>query len=261
MSDPVIYLAEPEAEEKALELCRSLGFSLSCDSDLPIQPALIYRVDGLSLTFIEGKNRIETRADFVAGSVAHRLNFGGGKNQSIAKAVGLNKRRSLHILDATAGLGRDAFVFASLGAEVTLLERNPVVYALLYDGLARAREFARLENESDLAAILQRMTLLQQQGSEFLTATDSRFDVIYLDPMFPERKKTALVKKEMRAFHEVVGADEDADNLLAPAMSRAVYRVVVKRPRLAGFLAQQVPSYQLEGKSSRFDIYALKALA
>ena len=84
--------------------------------------------------------------------------------------------------------------------------------------------------------------------------------MVYLDPMFPERKKSAQVKKEMQIFHALIGADLDADQLLENALERANYRVVVKRPRIAPFLNNQKPSYQLEGKSSRYDIYTNKAL-
>lgn len=246
--------------EKAAALCTHVNLGLVSGTRMTDQSCLVYGADGLFLSIADGKKYVAIRADFVTGSVAHRLNFGGGKGQSIAKAVGLNKRRGLHILDATAGLGRDAFVFSSLGAQVSLFERNPQVYALLYDGLQRAREHALQENNQDLMPILSAMNLLHVNSSDFLCASDAMFDVIYLDPMFPERKKTALVKKEMRAFHELVGADEDADSLLENALKRARYRVVVKRPRIAGFLAGQSPSYQLEGKSSRFDIYTLKSM-
>jgi len=78
--------------------------------------------------------------------------------------------------------------------------------------------------------------------------------------MFPERQKSADVKKEMNASHSIVGADLDADRLLPLALEKAQYRVVVKRPRKAPFLNNQPPSYQLEGKTSRFDIYTRKKM-
>jgi 16S rRNA (guanine1516-N2)-methyltransferase len=106
------------------------------------------------------------------------------------------------------------------------------------------------------------MQLRSQDSRTYLESlTAEEFpDVIYLDPMFPERQKTADVKKEMAAFHSIVGKDEDADALLPLALAHVNYRVVVKRPRKAPFLNSQVPSYQLEGKSSRFDIYTVKKL-
>ena len=85
-------------------------------------------------------------------------------------------------------------------------------------------------------------------------------DVIYLDPMFPVRSKSAQVKKEMRIFHQLVGADPDSDSLLDAALSQARYRVVVKRPRIAPALANTPPNYTLEGKSNRYDIYTLQKL-
>lgn len=194
--------------------------------------------------------------DFVAGAVAHRRKFGGGKGQQIAKAVGIRSGFYPQIVDATAGLGRDAFVLASLGCEVRMLERNPVVYALLEDGVRRLQQAAL--GDSELAPIAARLKLepcvesasawLAQQAAESIP-------VIYLDPMFPSREKSAKVKKEMVAFHELVGSDEDADKLMAPALDACYYRTVVKRPRLAPDLAGTKPNLRFEGKSGRFDVY------
>ena len=86
-------------------------------------------------------------------------------------------------------------------------------------------------------------------------ADSERPDVVYLDPMFPERTKHALVKKEMRLFRDVVGDDMDADALMELALEVARKRVVVKRPRKADSVAGRKPGYQLLGKSSRFDVY------
>lgn len=196
--------------------------------------------------------------DFLSGAVEHRRRFGGGKGQMIAKACGVQGRCLPHVLDATAGLGRDAFVLASLGCQVHLVERSPLVFALLEDGLARARTEA---SDSEQAAIVQRMQLTQADARQYLAAMpEGSVDVVYLDPMFPERQKSADVKKEMRAFHLLVGAGEDAAELLDAASHAARYRVVVKRPRKAPDLAGRAPSYRLEGKSSRFDIYAFKKM-
>ena len=199
--------------------------------------------------------------EFTEGSVDHRRKFGGGKGQMIAKAVGIKSGCYPHVLDATAGLGKDSFVLASLGCPVTLLERSPIVQVLLQDGLVRALAFAR-EQDPELLVVLQRMQLITQDSGAYLASLDASAlpDVIYLDPMFPERNKSADVKKEMAAFHDIVGKDEDADSLLPLALERVNYRVVVKRPRKAPFLNNQTPSYQLEGKSSRYDIYTIKKL-
>lgn len=200
-------------------------------------------------------------AEFTVGAVDHRRKFGGGKGQMIAKAVGVKAGCYPRVLDATAGLGKDSFVLASLGCHVRMLERSLVVQALLSDGLARASDFA-IVRDAELGSILHRMSLLKEDARDYLNnlVANEFPDVIYLDPMFPERQKSADVKKEMAAFHSIIGKDEDADSILPLALTRANYRVVVKRPRKAPFLNNQTPSHQLEGKSSRFDIYAIKKL-
>lgn len=200
-------------------------------------------------------------AEFTEGAVDHRRRFGGGKGQMIAKAVGIKAGVYPHVLDATAGLGKDSFVLATLGCRVTLIERSPIVHCLLQDGLHRARMGAAQE-DPELAAVMQRMQLVEQDSRTYLADLSPEHypDVIYLDPMFPERHKSADVKKDMAAFHSVVGKDMDADDLLPLALARVNYRVVVKRPRKAPLLNNQTPSYQLEGKSSRYDIYTLKKL-
>lgn len=187
--------------------------------------------------------------DFAAGKARHRELYGGGRSQAIAKAVGLHQRKQLRLIDATAGLGQDAFVLAGLGAEVRLLERHPWVRLLLLDGLARA--------QAQGVEAAGRMQLL---GEDAALQSLEPADVVYLDPMFPEGPRKAAVKKPMALFQRLVGADEDADQLLAPALDRARLRVVVKRPRLAPVLGGQPPSYALTGKSNRFDVYALRSL-
>lgn len=199
------------------------------------------------------------RVDFLSGAVEHRRKFGGGKGQMIAKAVGIKAGIYPQVLDLTAGLGRDGFVLASLGCRVRLVERSPVVALLLEDGLARARANAE---EPALVEALARIELIYAEGRDYLAGLEGPQlpDVIYLDPMFPERNKSAEVKKEMRAFHLLVGKDEDAAELFNAALEKARYRVLVKRPRKAPPLDGRPPSYELNGKSSRYDIYALRKL-
>jgi 16S rRNA (guanine1516-N2)-methyltransferase len=195
------------------------------------------------------------RVDFVEGAVAHRRLFGGGTGQMIAKAVGVQPGVRPQVLDATAGLGRDAFVLASLGCSMTLIERQPLIAALLEDGLERAK------GDSEVGPIVAQMRLLHGDAIELMASwAQVPPQVIYLDPMFPHRDKTALVKKEMRLFRPLVGADQDAPALLAAALALASHRVVVKRPRKAPCIDGPKPGYALEGKSSRYDIYPKKAL-
>jgi 16S rRNA (guanine1516-N2)-methyltransferase len=195
------------------------------------------------------------RVDFVEGAVAHRRLYGGGSGQMIAKAVGVQPGVRPRVLDATAGLGKDGFVLASLGCEMSLVERQPIIAALLEDGLARAR------GDAEVGAIVARMHLLEGNSIQVMSEwPGDPPQVIYLDPMFPHREKSALVKKEMRLFRPLVGDDMDAPALLAAALALATHRVVVKRPRKAPCIDGPKPSHALEGKSSRYDIYPKKAL-
>ena len=210
--------------------------------------------DGLS--FVEAESVTgPLRVDFLAGAVAHRRQFGGGSGQMLAKAVGIRPGIRPTILDATAGMGRDAFVLAQLGCSLKLIERHPLIAALLADGLQRAQA------DAEVAPIIARMQL---RGGDAITLMRDWHDelpqVIYLDPMFPHRDKSALVKKEMRLFRVLAGDDDDAPALLEAAWQLASHRVVVKRPRKAPAIVGPSPAYVLEGKSSRFDIYTKKAL-
>lgn len=262
---PLVTTLDLACETKAKEIAFRLGYQYQFSA----QPEYTNSVDYLLMVELEKIYLQQTGkkvpgpvyAEFIEGSVDHRRKFGGGKGQMIAKALGIKSGVYPKILDATAGLGKDAFVMATLGSQVTMLERSLLVHELLSDGLFRAKNFS-LESDQELNKILQRMLLIPKSSQEYLQElnADNYPDVIYLDPMFPEREKSAEVKKEMNAFHLLVGKDEDADGLLPLALNRVNYRVVVKRPRKAPFLNNHAPSYQLEGKSSRFDIYTLKKI-
>ncbi|MCC3702807.1 16S rRNA (guanine(1516)-N(2))-methyltransferase RsmJ [Rouxiella badensis] len=188
--------------------------------------------------------------DFVGGTLGHRRRFGGGRGEAVAKAVGIKGSYLPDVVDATAGLGRDAFVLAALGCRVRMIERNPVVAALLDDGLSRGYR------DAEIGAWLQeRMTLLHGSSLTALSEITPRPQVVYLDPMYPHRQKSALVKKEMRVFQGLVGADDDADGLLEPARRLATKRIVVKRPDYAPPMADTPAQAAVTTKSHRFDIY------
>lgn len=195
-------------------------------------------------------------SDFVHGKADFRRRQGGGRGQLIAKAAGIGKRRTpLDIVDATAGLGQDAFVLASLGARVSLLERSPLIAAVLSDGLDR------LSAEPGLADLWGRMSLVVADAREWLASrTGPVADVIHLDPMFPHRDKSARVKKEMTAFQSLLGSDPDSAELLREALAKARFRVAVKRPRKAPPIPGPVPDLLVEGKSTRYDVYTLAAI-
>lgn len=187
--------------------------------------------------------------DFSAGKYDHRRKFGGGRGQPLAKAVGLKQGHSPNVIDATAGFGRDAFVLASLGCQVTMLEQNAVMALLLDDALQRANA------DEAISDISQRLQIIHCHAIDYLASLDKAVEVIYLDPMYPSRDKSALVKKEMQLLHQLVGADTSSSELLAVARQKASKRVVVKRPKGADFVGKQKPSAKVQSKNTRFDIY------
>lgn len=237
------------------EAAKALAAQLGLPQDGSATFSLQVGDQGLQLQELGPGAAGAVRVDFVEGALAHRRLQGGGSGQMIAKAVGIQPGVRPLILDATAGLGRDAFVFAQLGCVVTMIERQPVIAALLDDGMRRGR------NDGEVASIIARMQLLCGNAIALMQSWSlDTPQVVYLDPMFPHRDKSSLVKKEMRLFRPLVGDDDDAPQLLQAALALASHRVVVKRPRKAPCIAGATPSYALEGKSSRFDIYARKSL-
>jgi 16S rRNA (guanine1516-N2)-methyltransferase len=195
--------------------------------------------------------RVEARPEMGAiqadwRSEAQRRRIAAGRRQLLARACGIGREPEWRILDATAGLGRDAVTLAALGATVTLCERHPMMFALLEDALARLQC-----TDPSLAS------RLQLAGGDALDVMQHQpgWDVIYLDPMYPHRGKQALPGKEMQVFRALTGSDPDADRLLAPARQHAGWRVVVKRPRNAPPLADTTALQTLRGTQARFDLY------
>lgn len=190
----------------------------------------------------------ELVCDFLSGAVGHRFRTEGGRGNALARACGFTKGAIPSVIDATAGLGRDAFLLAGLGAQVTLIERSPAVHAALVAGIAAARADAKA------GPTAQRMTLLAGDSRGLLATLSA--DVVLVDPMHPPRGNTALVKQEMRTLREIVGADLDALELMQAALKAARRRVVLKWPlRAAPMEGLRAPSHQLIGKTTRYDVF------
>jgi len=192
--------------------------------------------------------------DFVSGKTAYRRKYGHAGGEAIGKAIGIKKGNRPNVVDATAGWGRDAFVLATLGCRVHMIERSKVIATLLEDGLRRAEQ-----DEKIGPLIKEKISLTFGESHQELRNIPFEPEVIYLDPMFPYKEKSALVKKEMRMLQEVVGQDDDADELLTVSLTIATKRVVVKRPTYADFLAKVKPQTSIKTKKHRFDIYLTNA--
>lgn len=173
---------------------------------------------------------------------------GIGKSHDSCKAIGLNKLKpgeTMTLLDATAGLARDAFIFAKLGAEVTMLERHPTLALMIETALEK------LNNE----VLKKNMRFIFSDAITYLQSHDNLYDVIYLDPMFSDVDKRAKVKKDMQMLHGLIGENNDASELLTLALEKAKKRVVVKRHKTSPFLGNRAPHHQIVGKSTRYDVY------
>lgn len=202
-------------------------------------------------------NKTSLHVDFISGSLAHRQQYGGGRGQAIAKAIGLKQgMQAPSVVDATAGLAKDSFVMACLGCTITMLERSPIISQLVFDAIQRAESNATFNN-----ILQQGFELINIQATEYLNnmAEKDRPDVIYLDPMYPERKKTALVKKNMQILQNLLGHDSDTSELIELALQKVKKRVVVKRPKGADAIGNNKPTMIIESKKTRYDVYVISA--
>ena len=201
--------------------------------------------NGLSLQQHSASAPSPIRIDFSTGKSAYRR----GQGELITKAIGLHKRKALSVLDATAGLGRDAYVLATRGCQTTLIERHPLIHCLLEDAIQRALEHPDTHDPAS------RLKLIHGDAEDWLTRCET-VDVVYLDPMYPQRQKSAKAKKEMQLFHALFAGNADSgDHLLKLAKQRASCRVVVKRPLKGVYLNDEKPDFQVTGRSTRFDVY------
>lgn len=241
----------PELAAAAADLARQLG--------LPLVPPV---ADDFDFVLFRTAARLELRwtgdvalaapvwAEFVKGPAGYRRRHGG--REMLIRAVGVKQGRPPSVLDATGGMGRDAFLLAGCGCAVHIFERHPVVAALLRDGLLRAAANPETRNN------VERIHLVAADSRKFLENMTNRgedIDVVYLDPMFPGRTKSARVKKELQILQLLVGREDDTERLLAAALHAARNRVVVKRPKSAPPLAGRKPSHCLSGTTTRFDVY------
>lgn len=246
--------APTHIKEQALTLARSLNLPFQTEDEWrPKSPLLLFvSENGIDLRQYEPKKaqRPLIHIDFVHGANGYRFRHNRTIHQPLAKAVGVKPGFRPDILDGTAGLGGDGFVLACLGCRVTLVERSPIIGVLLQDGLHRA------EKKEDYRSIIRdKITLVVEDSNLHMTRLTRRPHTIYLDPMYPHRKKSALNKIEMRLLRQLVGNDLDSSILLQTALRTASNRVVVKRPKGAPTIDVTGPTYTLTMKNSRFDVY------
>jgi 16S rRNA (guanine1516-N2)-methyltransferase len=255
MTEPSAIGVAPESREQtaaAANLARHLALPLLPPGDESCPLLLVVTAVRLELHQTGPWAPGPVYVDFLEGKADFRRRYGSSRDEGVIRAVASKRNRTPTVLDATGGLGRDAFVLASHGCRVTLVERQPVIHALLADGLARA---GRDEKVGEM--IRERLLLLSGDSRKIMQELPEaeRPEVVYLDPMYPHRDTTALVKKEMVVLRMLAGPDQDSAELLAAARACATRRVVVKRPAGAEPLAELKPELIQNSGSHRFDIY------
>lgn len=246
----VVYQEKANAIEKSL--AARLGVELVAESTLGETSAnlfLKFFPEGLSLCERETKAAGPTRVDFFDTALNKRVSD-SVRNQNLIKALGLKKKPNPKVLDAMAGLGKDAYLMASVGCSVQMLEKSRVVYELLQDGLDRLREGLAEERVKGL-------NLLHLDFLECDYA-HGEYDVVYLDPMYPLEKRKSRAKKDMDRLHALLGFEKLDEAIFNKAMGIAGRRVVVKRPKKAANFASIEPDLFYQGSSARFDIYLSK---
>ena len=202
---------------------------------------LVSTPEGLSLS--DGKNTV--RGDFTR--LLPRVRCGNLGRELPVRAVKIKGVPEPIVVDATAGLGEDSFLLAAAGCRVLLFEYDPVIFALLSDALERAKR------DPETAPIVSRMTLFPGDSIPALPTLTPHPDVVLLDPMFPERTKSALVKKKFQLLHQLERPCENERALFDAALAAHPKRIVIKRPAKGPYLAGVKPSYSLSGSAVRFD--------
>jgi 16S rRNA (guanine1516-N2)-methyltransferase len=219
-------------------------------SEIRLPPDFAFLDDAQGLAIYKpATNEKPLRIDFASERLSWRRKSSVGR-EDLLRAMGVKPDHPPSVLDLTAGLGRDAFLLADRGCLVVLVERSPVMAALLQDAIQRGG------SHPDTQEACSRMQLRAENAQQSLRHWQGeRPEVIFIDPMYPEHGSTALPHKEMRWLRDLVGDDADADGLLALALSLATKRVVVKRPLKALELAGLAPHHSHRGRAVRFDVY------
>lgn len=206
---------------------------------------LQYIENKLSLTDTE--NTLSICVDFTSTDIQNRIDTHTAKLPLIKAIEGKNKGK-LTLIDATAGLGTDSFCIAARGHQMIAIEQSAIVYSLLFDGLKRAHQ------DANLSPIAKNITLKFGNASEIIPRLP-KVEIIYLDPMFPDKSKSAKVKKNMQMLQIILGTSDTNSDLFQTAMTYSEKKVIVKRPKQSPFLGDQKPNSQLIGKTNRFDVY------
>ena len=179
-----------------------------------------------------------------------RLKINNLNGEMLIKAAKLKGMDHTPIaVDMTAGLGEDAFLLAGAGCKVIMFEQDKVIASLLEDAIKRGKEIVEIKE------VMERMTLIKGDSIEGVKSLDIIPDIVYLDPMFPQRQKSGLIKKKFQIIHELEKPCSNGSDLLNAAISTKAKKIIVKRPQKGENLVDIKPNYTISGKAIRYDVY------
>lgn len=193
------------------------------------------------------KKPVRFCVDFTQAKTSYRAQK--TSTELLIRAVKIQKKLPFAVVDGTGGLGRDAFLLAAAGCRVDVFEKNKIVGALFEDGLRRGKRHPHY------AEVLERITLHKVDMITHLNTFIPKPMVIYLDPMFPKRTKSAKVKQDMQILQRIIQDSDDEKQLFKAAWDAGPHKIVVKRPIKEHPVADLKPSYRVKGKAIRFDVY------
>lgn len=245
-----LYVESSEYTEKAKSISNKLKVDIIDGKDSINDDNLILNISSNGLSLIN-KNMI-LHGDFTKNM--KRLSPNKIQSELLIKASKIKgKKEDLIAVDATAGLGEDSLLLATAGFKVYLYENNPIIALLLKDTIKRAKKVPELEE------IVCKMEVIEEDSIKAMRELEFKPDIILLDPMFPERKKSALVKKKFQLLHFIESPCTDEEEMLEAAISAKPHKIVIKRPLKGEWLANRKPDYSLKGKSIRYDCMVLNS--
>ena len=244
---PWAVTAEPGLEAQAIKLAQRSGRPLVAPTETRFPFLLACTARGLELRQTGANAPGPLHIDFAGGRMQQRIRTSGIRSP-LPRALGLKPGHRPQVVDATAGLGQDGFLLAALGCRVILVERALPLYLLLEEALQRALAHPATAEAAD------RVALIHGDACTWLEQA-SPLEAVYLDPMYPARRRHALSAKGMQMLQRLVGRDEDAGELLSAARRSCGGRAVVKRPMRAGPLDGQRPDFSVRAGKTRFDVY------
>ncbi len=243
-----VYLEKGGERGSAEKLARTLGIALTEDPEEAKAADVLLRYAKSGLSF-ESEGQV-LKGDFE--NLRHRLEKGRVDHELLVKAAKFKGEKGpLSAIDATAGLGEDSLLLAYAGFNVTLIERDPIIAALLKDTVRRG---TRVPGISEAA---KRMTVIEDDSINVLSKLLDAPDLILLDPMFPAKKNSGLVKKKFQMIYLLERQSRDENELFNAALSAHPRKIVIKRPAGGPCLGDMKPVYSLSGKTIRYDCIVL----